>query len=51
MISLERDTCTPANAVITGGFDGINALQSAEVYNTKLNTFTLTDDPHWAAAR
>ena len=40
-----RDTCTPSNAVITGGFDGISTLQSAEVYNTKLNTFTLTDDP------
>ena len=37
--------CTPGNAVIIGGFDGINVLQSAEVYNTKLNTFTLTDDP------
>jgi hypothetical protein len=41
----ERDTCTPSNAVITGGFDGISALQSAEVYNNTLNTFTLTDDP------
>ncbi|MFZ2063695.1 MAG: kelch repeat-containing protein [Candidatus Binatus sp.] len=40
-----RDTCTASNAVITGGFDGISALQSAEVYNTTLNTFTLTDDP------
>jgi len=39
-----RDTCTPSNAVITGGFDGISALQSAEVYITGLNTFTLTDD-------
>ena len=39
-----RDTCTPSNAVITGGFDGISALQSAEVYNTTLGTFTLTDD-------
>jgi galactose oxidase-like protein len=37
--------CTPGNAVIIGGFDGINVLQSAEVYNTQLNTFTLTDDP------
>jgi len=40
-----RDTCTASNAVITGGFDGISALQSAEVYNTTLNTFTLTDNP------
>jgi len=39
-----RDTCTPSNAVITGGFDGISALQTAEVYNTTLGTFTLTDD-------
>ena len=43
--SFVRDTCTPANAVIAGGFDGTNVLQSAEVFNSSLGTFTLTDDP------
>ncbi len=43
--AFKRDTCTPANAVITGGFDGMNVLQSAEVFNSSLGTFTLTDDP------
>jgi len=42
---IKFSACTPGNAVITGGFDGMSALQSAEVYNAKLNTFTLTDDP------
>jgi hypothetical protein len=42
---LERDTCTPSNAVITGGFDEMSAVQSAEVFNPTFGTFTLTDDP------
>jgi hypothetical protein len=38
------NTC-PANAVITGGSDGVNPLQTAELFNPANNTFTLTDDP------
>lgn len=33
----------PATVLITGGSDGINALQSAEVFDPATNTFTLTD--------
>jgi Kelch motif/Galactose oxidase, central domain len=36
--------CPPAAPVlITGGSDGVNALQTAEVFDPATNTFTLTD--------
>jgi WD40 repeat protein len=34
----------PANAVITGGSDGVTPLQTAELFNPANKTFTLTDD-------
>jgi hypothetical protein len=37
------NTC-PANAVITGGSDGVTPLQTAELFNPGTHTFTLTDD-------
>ena len=37
------NTC-PANAVITGGSDGVTPLQTAELFNPGIDTFTLTDD-------
>ena len=38
-----RDSC-PDRALITGGSDGVSALQSAELFDPNANTFTLTDD-------
>ncbi len=36
--------CSPrANALIAGGFDGTNVLQTAEVFDSGNGTFTLTD--------
>jgi hypothetical protein len=37
------NTC-PANAVVTGGSDGVTPLQTAELFNPGTHTFTLTDD-------
>jgi WD40 repeat protein len=37
------NTC-PANAVITGGLNGVIPLQTAELFNPGTLTFTLTDD-------
>ena len=37
------NTC-PANAVITGGSDGVTPLQTAELFNPGSGAFTLTDD-------
>jgi Galactose oxidase, central domain/Kelch motif len=36
-------TC-PGKAVVTGGSDGVSALQSAELFDPSTNSFTLTDD-------
>jgi hypothetical protein len=36
-------TC-PGMAVVTGGSDGVSALQSAELFDPSTNSFTLTDD-------
>ena len=37
------NTC-PADAVITGGSDGVTPLQTAELFDPGTHTFTLTDD-------
>ncbi len=39
-----HNACSPPKiALITGGSDGVNALQTAEVFDSSTNIFTLTD--------
>jgi hypothetical protein len=41
--AIVRNSC-PGRAVITGGSDGVSALQTAELFDPGSNSFTLTDD-------
>ena len=41
--AIVRNSC-PGRAVVTGGSDGVSALQTAELFDPGSNSFTLTDD-------
>jgi hypothetical protein len=44
LLAVPLSSTCPANAVITGGSDGVTPLQTAELFNPGTHTFTLTDD-------
>jgi hypothetical protein len=44
LLAVPLSSTCPADAVITGGSDGVTPLQTAELFNPFTHTFTLTDD-------
>jgi hypothetical protein len=44
LLAVPLSSTCPADAVITGGSNGVTPLQTAELFNPGTHTFTLTDD-------